>query len=78
MSDEDYPNAQLDIERLTARAIAQEKYITLADKHIALLERIHRERGQTVRDYQTHMAMASKAQNAEPGTPYGDAIGIIR
>jgi hypothetical protein len=36
----DNPNATLDIERLTARVISQGKYIELADKHIALLERI--------------------------------------
>lgn len=73
---EDNPNAQLDIERLTARAIAQEKYITLADKHIALLEgRLRSVSASHIGDQQR---MSAAMQNAAPGTPYGDAMGIIR
>ena len=67
---ENNPNAQRDIELLTARVISQEPYILLADKHIALLERSESQRLASLSYNQAQNLQSQAAQNVK-GASYG-------
>ena len=61
---------------IRAALAAERRYSKLADKYIALLEARHR--SSSANHIGDQPRMNAVMQNAEPGTSYGDAIGIIR